>query len=83
MSDLNPLYALLIMLAVAVGDYLWTIYINYVSAKRPHMAALAGTAIYMFGAFNVVSYTSNHWYLVPAVVGGYLGTWFAVKRSDK
>ncbi len=80
---LNPLYAVGIAAAVFTVDYLWALYIRYVSEKAAHKAAIFGTCIYILAAINVLAYTSNHWYLIPAMIGGYAGTWYAVHSSKK
>jgi hypothetical protein len=52
-----------------------------VGAKRAAPAAVWGSLTLLFGAFNVVSYTHDHWAVVPAVAGAFVGTYVAVKRS--
>lgn len=77
------IHFILVFVSVALADYLWAKYINAVSNKHPHQAALLGIVIYLFAAYNTVSYVQNAWYLVPCCLGGYAGTWFSVWQSKR
>lgn len=74
------LYAL-VFIVMAINDWVWSRYIAEVGAKRAARAAVWGSLTLLFGAFNVVSYTHDHWAVVPAVAGAFVGTYVAVKRS--
>lgn len=71
----------LVFLSTLAADYAWTKYNMHSAAKRAHPAAIWSCAIILCGAFNVVAYTSNHWLLIPAVLGAYAGTWVAVRHG--
>lgn len=73
----------LVFLSTLLADFAWTKYNMESAAKRPHPAAFWSTLIILFGAFNIVSYTTNHWLLIPAALGAYAGTWIAVWRESK
>jgi hypothetical protein len=38
---------------------------------------------YLLGSLAVISYTSNHWLLVPAMLGAFCGTWVGMKIKSK
>jgi hypothetical protein len=63
-----------------VASVFWALYFRYSGEGKAHRAALADLGIIAVGAFNVVSYTENHWMLVPIMAGTYVGTVVAVKR---
>jgi uncharacterized membrane protein YkvI len=74
---------LLVFVATVAVDYAWTRYIAEAAAKRPTHAALWSAAIIACGGFNVVAYTADHWLLIPAILGAFVGTWFAVWKDQK
>lgn len=73
---------LLVFLATCCGDVCWTRYIAAVAVKDRWRAVRWNAAIVALGAFTIVSYTANHWLLIPAVLGGALGTYFAVGEKS-
>jgi hypothetical protein len=75
------LQAVVVFVAVTAADYAWTKYMMHVASKHPHRAAMWNTLIYSFGSITVISYTENRWLLIPALLGAYLGTWYAVRRG--
>lgn len=75
------LQGVVVFVAVMAADFAWTKYMMYAAAKNPHRAALWNTVIIALGSVSVVSYTENHWMLIPALLGAYLGTYVAVKRG--
>lgn len=72
---------ILVFLATAIADVFWTRYMRTVTAKKALAAALWSAGIIGLSAFTVVSYTSNHWLLVPAMAGAFVGTFFTVKKA--
>lgn len=75
------LQSVVVFVSMAAGDFAWTKYMLHAAAKNPHRAALWNAVIIAFGAISVVSYTSNHWLLIPAMLGAYVGTFVAVRRG--
>lgn len=72
--------AVLVFLVVACADICWAKYIATASSKRPLPAACWAAAIYLAGAFTVVEYTQNHWLIIPALAGSFVGTWIGVRK---
>lgn len=72
---------LTVFLLNIVVDWIWTKYIQSVSEKHAHRAAMWSVLIVLLGAINVIAYTNNRFLLIPAVAGGYLGAYFAVRFS--
>jgi hypothetical protein len=64
-----------------VVDYCWTKWTSHVSDNNPHKAGLWSVAIVMLGGLSVIAYTTNHWLIIPAGIGAYFGTRFAVKND--
>lgn len=76
------IHALLVFLATAIADVCWARYTSHAAAGRRWAAALWGVGIYLAGAFTVVEYTADHWMVVPAVLGAFVGTAVGVKPKE-
>ncbi len=76
-----PLIFLAVLFATLVTDALWALYMLRVTEKKPHQSALYGSFIHILTAFTVISYTKNYWYLIPLVIGSYIGTYLVVRHS--
>lgn len=71
---------LVFALSVAV-DVFWTKYTLAVAAKQALRAAWWSAAIAGFGALTILSYMDDKRLLPFAVIGYFVGTYFAVKRE--
>jgi hypothetical protein len=67
-----------IFLSTLAADFAWTKYNMHSAAKHAHRAAAWSATIILFGAINVMSYTANHWLVIPALLGAYVGTYLAI-----
>ena len=76
---MNPYRAVAVFVSMTILDILWALYIARVGEKKPLSSACMATFMWVFGAFVVVSYTEDPVYLVPAAIGSFIGTYFAVK----
>ena len=74
-------------LSVLIGmfftDVLFAIYVRRTSQGMAFQAAFFGALIAAVAAFVVVSYVANHWLIIPAVIGSFLGTYLIVKFDKK
>ena len=68
-----------VFVATAITDALWALYMIYVTKKSPILAASYGSLIHILTAFTVISYTKNYLYLIPLVLGSFIGTYLVVK----
>lgn len=66
-------------LAMFFTDMFYTYYLSAIEKNRAVMASIWAGVLYLFGALIVVGYTRDVWILVPAVMGGVLGTYVGVK----
>lgn len=62
-----------------VFDILYALYVICVGKKQAVRASLISSALYSLGAYGVMTYLSNPWYLLPLAIGAFLGTYIAVK----
>jgi hypothetical protein len=75
------LQALLVFVAVGIADVCWAKYIAACSAKERWIAASWAAAISIGGLFSVIECTGNRWMVIPAVLGSFMGTAWAVPRK--
>lgn len=68
--------------AVFIADIIWVFYIKYVAESEAVRASITAVILYILSAIVVIAYTSNIWYLVPASIGGFFGTYAAIKLHD-
>ena len=68
-----------VFLAVALTDSLWTGWIRAASDGSALPAASYSALIVLVGAFVTCSYVKDRIYLIPAVLGAFVGTWLSVR----
>lgn len=73
------LNCILVFILMFVTDVVWTVYFNFISQKLPKQAAISGVLIYLLSSCVTLKYVENVWYLIPAMLGAYFGTYFTVK----
>ena len=61
-----------------ISDFIWAKYISSVTLAPPLIAGIWGMATVVLGAFVVLSYVNDRRMIVPAGIGAFLGTYFAV-----
>ena len=73
--------SILLFAAYFFYDLLYTKWIIYVSKKKSIAAANTSVGIYVIGAYGTIVYVANYWFLIPILLGAWLGTFIAVKRN--
>jgi hypothetical protein len=81
MVSMSPLIFGAVLAATLVTDACWALYMLYVTKKSPVLATSYGVIIHILTAFTVISYTSNFLYLIPLVIGSFIGTCLVVRHS--
>lgn len=71
--------ALGVFLAVLVADWLWARYTIAAAARLQVPAAGFSALIVLAGGVTTVALTHSAWYLIPAALGAFVGTWLAVR----
>lgn len=74
---------LIVFLMMLATDILWTFYIRRTNEGRALQAATMSLFLMLIGGFVVVSYTENHWMLLPAAGGSFLGTYITVRWETR
>lgn len=72
----------LVFLSALATDVCWARYVTDAAAGRRWWAATWGAGIYVVGALTIIEYTRDHWMVVPAVLGAFVGTALGVTPSS-
>ncbi len=83
LEQFNWAIALSIFFAYIATDALYAYYTLAVAEQRPLSAANTGAVLHLLIAFGVLSYVENYLYLIPIVIGSWVGTYLLVKWSKK
>lgn len=70
----------LVFFAAMATDWLWATYIAQTAAKNAIKAALWSGVLMLVGAYVTLSYLEDWRMLIPAVIGGMIGTYISVKK---
>jgi hypothetical protein len=60
-------------------DIVYTYYLRCVANNSVLGASFWSVACYLLGTVAVISYTTNHWLVIPAIVGAFCGTFAGMK----
>ena len=66
-------------IAICMGDAVWAKYITTAADGKAFAAATWGSLIVACGSFVTVQYVANKWMILPAIVGGFIGTYLMMK----
>ena len=71
--------ALIVFVVYVFFDILYALYVICVSRQQALAASAISSVLYSLGAYGVMSYLHNPWYLIPLACGAFIGTYIAVK----
>lgn len=77
------LKALGVVACMAALDFVWARYTFAMSKKQPFKAGGYASGIILLSGLTAIGYVSDHWMLLPAMAGAFLGTVLAVKLEKK
>ncbi|MDI6821003.1 MAG: hypothetical protein QMD65_02365 [Patescibacteria group bacterium] len=83
MENLDVTKIILVFLATAISDVLWTFYIRRTGQGKALAASSFTFLIALLGGIAVVTYVENPWYLVPTAFGAFIGTFISIKWDVK
>lgn len=78
---MSPILIISVFLATLSIDALYALYTIRLVEKKALQAATFGSLIHVLTAFTVISYTQNYFYLIPLLLGSFVGTYLVVKHS--
>lgn len=70
--------SLVAFIATFVNDFVWAHYISSITTSPAVVAGIWGMVTVVLGAFVVLSYVDDNRMIIPAGLGAFLGTYFAV-----
>lgn len=73
--------AVLVFFAYILVDGAYAYYTLAVASLRPKTSATVGSLMHFLIAFGVLNYVKNYLYVIPLVLGSWLGTYIVVKYS--
>lgn len=74
---------ILVFFSVLLYDSLYALYIQQIHEKKALKSAITSSILYLSGAYVVVSYIDDKWLIIPAIIGGAIGTYITVKYSKE
>jgi uncharacterized membrane protein YfcA len=83
MSDFSYATATAVFLTYVVIDVLYARYVVEVSRANAMRAATISSILYALLSYGVIQYSHNIWYLVPLVLGAWIGTYLTVRLHPR
>lgn len=74
---------ILVLAAMVIIDFCWAKYTAALASKARQAASLWSATIVGWSAFAVVNYAHDYRLIVAAVIGAYIGTYFAIKPEQE
>jgi hypothetical protein len=68
------LTALIVLLSTFAVGVLYSVYVKALASNKMLKAAIFGELVVICGAITTINYVDDIIYLIPAVVGGFVGT---------
>lgn len=71
--------------AVFATDILYVYFLKAVQENRPIPASFWSVLVTLTGTITVISYTEDHWAVIPALIGAAVGTYagMALRRRQQ
>jgi uncharacterized membrane protein YfcA len=66
-------------LAVFVTDLLYVYFVKSIQQDKPISAGLWSMVVTLTASIAVINYTEDHYALIPALLGAFVGTWVGMK----
>jgi len=79
--DLDFIIFMAVFTAYFVFDWLYAKYTLAIANLKAVSASILGMIIYVISAFGVLNYVENFLYIIPMVIGGGFGMFFAIQRE--
>jgi hypothetical protein len=74
---------LLTFFSIFFLDIVYTYYLRCVANDNVLGASFWSVACYILGSVAVISYTTNHWLVIPAISGAFCGTYVGMKIKKR
>lgn len=83
MTDFKWQTALIVFCVYVLFDILYALYVICVSRRQALRASTISSVLYSLGAYGVMNYLENPWYLIPLACGAFIGTYLAVRYMSR
>ena len=70
-------------IAVFVTDLLYVYFVKSIQQDKPWAASFWSLVVTLTASIAVINYTTDHWALLPALLGAFFGTWFGMRIKEK
>lgn len=70
---------ILVFFAMLVVDVLNAIYIKHIEKNNAMLASFTAVVLFLAASVAVIGYVDNHWLLIPASAGAFVGTYIGIK----
>jgi hypothetical protein len=74
--------AIIVFFAYILVDGMYAYYTVEITKRKPYSSATVGSAIHIVVAFGVLNYVQNFLYIIPLVIGSWIGTFIMVKKEQ-
>ena len=81
MENFSYVQALIVFISYIFIDMLYASYILAVNKKLAFRAAFISAVMYSLLSYGVISYSENKLYLIPLIMGSFIGTYIVVKKE--
>ncbi len=71
--------AILVFIVDSAVSFAWAECIKAIGKRQAILSGIWAGVLTLCGAFTIINYTNNHWFLIPATAGAVLGTYLSVK----
>lgn len=82
-SNFNLKIALAVFIIYIIIDGMYASYTFQVTKRKPFAAATTGALIHVLVAIGVLSYVQNYLYIIPLVLGSWVGTFLVVRNEQR
>jgi len=72
---------IIVFLSMFVVDVFYAIYLKSIENNKPIFASFMAMIVFFVASIATIGYIDNHWLLIPACMGAFVGTWVGVKYN--
>ena len=72
---------ILVFFALLIVDVLNAVYIKHIQKNNAILASSTAVVLFLASSVAVIGYVDDHWLLIPATAGAFVGTYIGIKIS--
>jgi len=81
--EVSLIKSVLVFLATVLSDTLWAMYIRRTNLGKALSASSLSAVIVLTAGVVAIEYVNNNWYLIPAALGAFVGTYITIKFDNR